>query len=420
MRKRVYRAERIGQVNYAALAKSLTGKDIAFGIDVAKEDFFGVFMDKNEHIHRVIRWKSPQEVCNLESLLTSLPVSHLEVALESSGTYGDALVHRLRQIGIAVYLVSAKKSKDYSEVYDGVPSSHDAKSSAIIAKLHLDGKSSPWPEKNDEERELAARVEVGALYSEQLSRNLNRLEAKLARYWPELSGILNLNSATMLGFLQEFGGPKEVAKEPERALNVLIKIGGSLMNVKKCKAAVASARDTIGVPMIEKEMHLLKILAAETDRSRKLAQKAHLEVEKFSRKDETIKTLANTVGAVTAAVLITKLGPSSNYESASAYVKACGLNLKEKSSGKHKGQLRISKRGSGDVRRYLYLAAMRLIQTDPVAKAWYLKKVARDGNRSKNNALVAVMRKFLRGLWHVGKGAEFNSSLLFKTAHLSP
>jgi len=420
MKKRVYRAKRIGQVNSAALAKLLSGKMIAFGIDVAKEDFFGVFMDKAEQeIQQVIRWKSPKDIDALEQLLLSLPVSRLEVAMESSGTYGDAVVHRLKKIGLPVFLVSAKRSKDACEVYDGVPSSHDAKSSAIIAKLHLDGKSGPWPEKTDQERELSAQVGIASLYSDQLGRNLNRLEAQLARYWPELSNILNLESATLLGLLQEFGGPAGVAREPERAFQLICRIGGPFMSKAKCRAAIESSKTTIGVPMIAEEESQLKILAGEADRYRKLTNASHKVVERQVKKESSMKKLSDTVGAVTAAVLVTTLGHASKYESVSAYIKACGLNLKEKSSGKHKGQLQITKRGPGDARHYLYLAAMRFSQTDPIGRAWYLKKVARDGNRSRNNALVALMRKLLAGLWHVGRGADFDSSMLFNTARLS-
>jgi hypothetical protein len=36
-----------------------------------------------------------------------------------------------------------------------------------------------------------------------------------------------------------------------------------------------------------------------------------------------------------------------------------GLNLAERSSGKWQGKLKISKRGSSKVRRWLYMAALR-------------------------------------------------------------
>jgi hypothetical protein len=99
-------------------------------------------------------------------------------------------------------------------------------------------------------------------------------------------------------------------------------------------------------------------------------------------------------------------------------LKGLGLNLKEKSSGKHKGQLKITKRGPGDCRYYLYLAALRLIRHDQVVGKWYERKVTRDGGKAKNKAVVAVMRKLAKALWHVARGAVFDSRLLFDVRRL--
>ena len=79
---------------------------------------------------------------------------------------------------------------------------------------------------------------------------------------------------------------------------------------------------------------------------------------------------------------------------------------------------KITKRGPGVCRYYLYLAALRLIQDDPVVRAWYGKKVARDGGRMKNKAVIAVVRKLVKGLWHVARGEPFDSRLLFDTSKL--
>ena len=61
--------------------------------------------------------------------------------------------------------------------------------------------------------------------------------------------------------------------------------------------------------------------------------------------------MAQAVGKATAAVLALSVGNADEYESAAAYVKSYGLNLKERSSGRHKGRLKISKRGPGRSRR---------------------------------------------------------------------
>ena len=94
------------------------------------------------------------------------------------------------------------------------------------------------------------------------------------------------------------------------------------------------------------------------------------------------------------------------------------LDLKERSSGKHKGALKITKRGPGIARQYLHMAALRLITGNPIVSAWYAKKVRRDGGRVKMKAVIAVVRKLSKALWHVARGSVFDATLLFDTRRL--
>jgi transposase len=94
-----------------------------------------------------------------------------------------------------------------------------------------------------------------------------------------------------------------------------------------------------------------------------------------------------------------------------------GLNLKEHSSGKHKGKLKITKRRPGRVRMYLFLAALRLIRNNSIVHTWYRRKVERDGG-VKMKAVVAVMRKLSKALWHVGQGEFFDAAKLFDVSRL--
>jgi transposase len=415
MKKKLYRASQINQVNFEAVAAKVTGEKVVFGVDVAKVDFFGALMKADREVVSILKWKQLPDTEALMKFLKALPVSSLEVAAESSGTYGDPLVNRFKKENISVFLVGAKRSKDAQEVYDGVPSSHDAKSATIIANLHWEGCSNPWPEKSEAARDLAAKLDIAELYSEPLYQHINRLEARLSRCWPEYLDIMTLNTASALGLLKTFGGPAPVALDPQRAIALLRSIGRNGLDEKKVEAAVASAKTTIGVSMRPLEQEALKVLATEADRYRRLTEDAEKEIKAIINKQEELKQLTQTVGAVTAAAITVDIGNASDYSSAGAFLKAAGLNLKEKSSGMHKGQLSITKRGPSRVRFYLYMLAMRFVHKDPIVKAWYAKMVARHGSRSKNAALVAVMRKLLKALWHVGRGAVFNSALLFDT-----
>ena len=97
--------------------------------------------------------------------------------------------------------------------------------------------------------------------------------------------------------------------------------------------------------------------------------------------------------------------------------KACGLNLREKSRGETSGRITITKRGAGVVRQVLYLFALRMLQASPAVRAWYKRRRGYTED-SKQRAVVAVMRKLVRALFHVARGDAFDASKLFDLRRL--
>jgi hypothetical protein len=389
-----------------------------FAVDAAKEDLVGSVAVGGEVVCTV-RWKHPGQTAAVVARISGLPVTSLEVVMEPSGTYGDPLRHLFVRQGIPVFRVSPKRSHDAAEVYDGVPSWHDVKAAALLARLHSSGASERWEERSDAESDLVAAIRIMTLYDGQEAANLNRLEALLARHWPELLGLLELTSATLPKLIEAYGGPSEASADRTDAMSLMRRVGGHWLEPDKIDAVIQSAEQTIGVPMTAGELESMRELAAEIVRCRQAARRWKRKVEVLSRSNVAASNMAPVVGLVTAAVVVAGLGDPRSYKSAKSLVKSAGANLRERSSGKHKGQLKITKRGPSDVRFYLYLAALRLSQNDPVVKAWYQRKVARDGGQYKNRAVIAVMRKLLSALWHVARGHRFDSKLLFDTRKLA-
>ena len=123
MKKRSYRSVNVKKVNVEKLAESVRGERVVFGVDVAKEGFYGsVVVARDQEVRVSIGWKAPGETRDLVDLMMSLPVANLEVAMEPSGTYGDPLRCLFLECGVEVYRVSPKRSHDAAEVYDGVAS----------------------------------------------------------------------------------------------------------------------------------------------------------------------------------------------------------------------------------------------------------------------------------------------------------
>ncbi len=186
MNKHRYQAKELQRVEWARLAEGVKGQRLVLGVDVAKEDFYGALMLSSTEVAATIKWQHPGESPAPGAFLSSLPASRVEVALEPSGTYGDSLRGFLRGLGLEIHLVSPKRVHDAAEVYDGVPSLHDAKAAYLIGRLHWEGASKPWREAPEHRREQQALVAELDLYQGEHRRNLNRLEALLSRHWPEL------------------------------------------------------------------------------------------------------------------------------------------------------------------------------------------------------------------------------------------
>jgi transposase len=420
MSKRKYRSKKVNTLDWNKLREMTIGSKVIFAIDAAKEDVYGTLMNEAREVIVTMSWKHPRETAQvINHLNNDLSCSQLQMVMEPSGAYGDPLVYRFEQAGIEVYRVSPKKTFDAKEIYDGVPSLHDVKSAYVIGRLHLEGNSQRWKEHSEQRRKLHALIGLLDTYRSSYQRNLNRLEARLARHWPEVLCVLELNSVTLEALLVEYGAPSVMSEQPDGVWNLMQRVGRSGLSKTKKEQVLAGACNTLGVPCIEPEREALQSLAVELRRLRLLVNQTQRLVKQASVEQPGIACVSAVVGQLSAVVLFAKLGSPVDYESATSYVKAMGLNLKEKSSGKLKGQLKITKRGASLARMYLYFAAMRWVRTDPVVRAWYEKKVRRDGGKIKMKALVAVMRKLAKALWYVGQGEVFDPSRLFNQQVLS-
>src|SRR4051812_38471608 len=111
-------------------------------------------------------------------------------------------------------------------------------------------------------------------------------------------------------------------------------------------------------------------------------QHSKRQLGKLVRGRAVLEAQARVVGGATACVLWASVGDPRDYGCGAAYRKAMGLNLTEHSSGTKKGELHISKRGKPQARRWLYLAALRLIKKAAV-REWYQAKKQRDGQEAK-------------------------------------
>ncbi len=368
MISKAYRATRVNDVDWDRLARGNEGCDISLGIDVGKLDLWPVCRWAGGRFERPWRVKNPEEIPGLIALIQRMSTGRkLVVALESSGTYGDALRQALADAQVAVVRVGNKASHDYAEVFDGVPSQHDGKDAAVIAELAALGKAQPWAYQaaSPWEQELTYWVEWMVIHRRSLTSWQGRLEGLVARHWPEATRVLKLSSVTLLRVLKEYGDPAALAADP-RAAERLASWGGRWLAPEKIERLLAGAASSVGVRVGDWQRRQIRDDAGRALAARQEARRALRRLRELAAGNAVLQAQAQAVGVATACVLWTSTGDPTKYHAAAAYRKAMGLNLAERSSGRYQGRLRISKRGSARSRQWLYFAALRLVQRGDV------------------------------------------------------
>ena len=358
--------------------------------------------------------EEPEEIPALVALIKRMSTGRkLVVAMESSGTYGDALRQALADAEIEVQRVSSKASHDYAEVFDGVPSQHDGKDAAVVAELAALGKAKPWEYQPAESLGAGTGVLGGVdggppADADDLAGTLGgAVGASLAGSDAGAEALLGDVAAG----LEALWGPQALAADPEAAKR-LARWGRAFLAPEKIEHLLAGAGSSVGVRVGEWQRRQIQDYAQQALAARREAERAERRLRRLAAGHAVLQAQGKVVGVPTACVLWASTGDPRKYHAAAAYRKAMGLNLVERSSGTYQGRLRISKRGSARSRQWLYFAVLRLVQQCGV-RPWYEAKKARDEDDARR-VLVAVMRKLAVALYHVGvHDEEFQPRRLF-------
>lgn len=152
MKKNNYRTKKVNDINWPQLREQFAGQPLVFAVDVSKEQQFALLSNPELSESVLMHWNHLEQTAELINELKQLNTP-ITVVMESTSTYGDAMRYQFRQAGFTIHQACAKRVHDAKEIYDGVPSLHDAKAAWLIARLYKEGLTKPWHELDDKERE---------------------------------------------------------------------------------------------------------------------------------------------------------------------------------------------------------------------------------------------------------------------------
>ena len=126
---------------------------------------------------------------------------------------------------------------------------------------------------------------------------------------------------------------------------------------------------------------------------------------------------AKGIGEASAIALLAELVALPRHLKSAQVSRHAGLDVRLCQSGTRVSRPgRLRKAGNASLRRALYMPVLSAVRFDPNAKAFY--EALQKRGKKKIQALCAVMRKYITGLWACIKlNLPFNSNSLFTPIH---
>jgi len=321
------------------------------------------------------------------------------VGFESTGPYMEPLVQFLRsKTGVRLVQVNPMHTKRLKELTGNSPLKTDRKDPKVIADIIELGHALTVVIPEGPAAELRRLTQGRERTIESRTRLFNQLQCLLVISFPEFLQVMkDVKSASAQYLLQHYPTAKDIVALGETSLATLLrKVSRGKLKPDRARALFEAADATVGVRDGRNSMLLEIRLILETIASYnrfidglEAEMVRHLEQIPYSRVILSLKG----IGSVTAAGLIGEVGDFIMFGTISEMMKLAGLDLYEVSSGKHRGKLRISKRGRPLIRKLLYLAALSAVRKGGVMHEWYQRALGR--GMMKTKALVAVSRKLL-------------------------
>lgn len=321
------------------------------------------------------------------------------VGFESTGSYLEPLVQFLRsKKGIQLVQVNPMHTKRLKELPGNSPLKTDRKDPKIIADIIELGHALTVVIPEGPAAELRRLTQGRERTIESRTRLFNQLHSLLVISFPEFLQVMkDVKTASAQHLLLHYPTAQDVVTLGESSLSALLrKVSRGKLREDRARALFEAANESVGVregrSSMLLEIRLMLDTIATYDRfieDVEAEMVRHLEQIPYSRVILSLKG----IGPVTAAGLIGEVGDFTKFGTISEVMKLAGLDLYEVSSGKHRGKLRISKRGRPLIRKLLYLAALSTVRKGGVMHGWYQQALGR--GMIKTKALVAVSRKLL-------------------------
>lgn len=333
--------------------------------------------------------------------------SQIVLGLEPTGHYWFCLATWMISNGISVVQVNPYAVKQTKEVEDNSQLKDDRKDPKLIANLVKDGNfGMPYlPEK------LYAELRRLSMFRDQLNedriRTINRMHREMKIYFPEYKDALGkVDGAFSLELLKQAPFPDDLIALEEDGIRQIwhaaklrgrgYSRAGEILQYAKVSVGIkdgAIAGKTAVKWFVQKILELDVELAVIEDQINQKCQE-------IPHSDNILEI--SGIGENTLSGILAEMGDISRFDDVKEIQKLSGLGLVACSSGKHKGETKISHRGRKRLRYWLFQAAKSAVAHAEEFKELHTYYTTRTDNPLKKmQSLIVIACKLLRIIYTI-------------------
>lgn len=387
------KTKKVTKINDKTVIATLDiGKNIQYGYfrapngnDVKPFAFYNSKKSYNEFWQKLCQFKNKE---GLEEIV---------IGFESTGPYAEPLFNFLRKKPVTLVQVNPVHTKRVKELTGNSPNKTDKKDPRVIADVISLGHALTLVVPQGPAAELRRLTQARERAIKARTSMINQLQHLIFVIFPEFLKVLKISTKTARHLIKHYTTPEKISVLGlESVGQILKKVSRGKLGQDRAKQLHEAAGNSIGISegkqsIVFEIKHLIGRIEAEDQFVDRLEKQMHVYLQQipYSQNILSIRGIAE----VTVAGLIGEVADFNKFDTISEVLKLAGLDLYEISSGNHRGQRRISKRGRPLMRKLLFFAAINAVKSKGIMHAKYQKMLAR--GMLKMKALVAISRKLL-------------------------
>lgn len=341
--------------------------------------------------------------------------------MEPTGHYWLNLGKYLQDNGMKPVLVNPYAVKQTKELDDNSPAKNDRKDPKVIAKLVNDGRYTYPYIPEDIYAELRTASNLRFRLTSEIIAVKNRIQRWFSIYFPEYQTVYGSFAAvSSMMVLKKAALPDDIVSLGSEEINKTWREAKlRAVGLKRATVLVEAAKESIGSRegMRAARLEIKEYLDDLEQKNRRLEEVMDF-IEELCKEIPYVENLMEIkgVGMKTVSGFVAEVGDIGRFMDPKQIQKYAGLSLKENSSGQHKGQTTLSKRGRKRLRHILFEVSMSLVAKNPEFRALHQYYTTRKENPlKKKQSLMAVANKLIRVFYAIlTKGVKYNSEKMLK------